>query len=400
MEDLLTQAGRLAETGELEAAIKVLEPMLADEALSPARQGVAYELTGRCELGLLESVQAIEAFAAAEGAYKAAGNEELAEYCRLLQVRKLLDDRHLGEARREVEHASALALEHGWTDVLRLAHELAGNIHLHTKEHRQAVEIIEACLLEPDSRKLGWELLVLKLGMANSYTSLGQHSHSAAILDEVTADPRFRLVPRLELYTLFNQGYNLYLAYDFPAARDCFSQIPLKIRRSGMQRTGLHWLAAMAQYNTGLVDIQLGNYTGASELLMRAWQVGREEGHYQLACACLNSLCVIAVLEDELSQARHYARLCRGMVQQYEDIEAQLTPYFLAIVSLALGDTEQALREWAGKSPLADSPESRIQAGWLRRMLRHIEERGIASPVAVQLADSWLKELERLPRAG
>lgn len=393
-------AVQLADEGKLQEAIGCLSKLLADDlSLDNALRAHSLELLGRCEMGLLRNVQATVCFDEAEQCYELSGLRAEASYCRLMRVRKLLDQRLLREARVLLAPALREALAKGWSDVLSLGLEYLGLLCFHTKELRKAAGLLEESLERGDSRKLSWEPLVLRLSLANCYAALGESENSAGLLDQITGDPRYQQIPRLAAYILMNQGFDAYVRGNIPAARQYFEQVvelsPLELRSP----MGFTWLGGMARYNLGLLAIQEEDYLAARDALHEIVQLASNNGYYQLLSGSLTSLCIIDLMLDQPAAALGHALQCEEYVNQFGDIETRLADYFLALVYLANGQLDNAQLLWLYKPVLEDNSETRLHFSWMQRVLEHLLASGPGSVYslderATELARRWLKEVQ------
>jgi tetratricopeptide (TPR) repeat protein len=393
MHKQLAQALQLADRGSLEEAIAALHQLLADESqLDYVTRAAAFELLGRCELGVLCNVQAMVSFNEAAQCYK---------QCGLMQVRKLLDDRQLREARSRLTPVLREGLAMGWGDVLSLGLEFLGLLCFHTKELRKAAGLLEEALARGDSRKLSWETLVVKLGLANCYHALGNVEGSAKLLAEITDDPRYQQIPRVTAFVLMKQGYDAYLAGDFALARQFFEHVVVIAAPEQRSPKGLAWLCGMASYNLGLLAIEQQDYLAARRVLQDVIYLTRHQGYYQLLCGSLTALCVVELMLDHPLEALQKAQVCQEYVNQFGDIETRLADYFLGLVYLAVNQLDYAQVLWLYKPVLEDNQETQMQYRWMRRILDHLRDSGGGAPFnltaeALALVQRWLDEIKAL----
>jgi tetratricopeptide (TPR) repeat protein len=395
----LTQALELADTGDVETALATLSELFsAQPQLDELARAAAFELQGRCQLGTLRNIQAIVSFTEAAKCYAHCGLQAEAAYCRLLSVRKLLDDRLLREARVQLTPVLRDAIAKGWSDVLSLGLEFLGLLCFHNKELRKATGLLEQALERGDSRKLSWEPMVVQLSLANCYRALGEDAAAARLMSEIKGDERFMRIPRIGAYVLMNQGYEAYLSGDTSLARRYFQQVVEIAAAEMRQPKGLGWLSGMATYNLGLVAIEEQDYKQAQNVLQDVVELTRSHGFYQLLCGSLTSLCIVELLLDQPAAAERHAMMCQEYVNQFGDIETRLADYFLALVHLALGQLDNAQLLWLYKPVLEDNAETRVHYNWMRRVLAHLLESGAQAPYgmtqdALALAARWLAEL-------
>ena len=396
----LTQAVELADQGNVDASLAALSSILTHDAqLDEQLHAEALELQGRCQLGALANIQSMISFEEAAERYANCGRPAEAAYCRLLGVRKLLDDRLLREARNQLTPTLREAIAKGWGDVLSLGLEFLGLLCFHTKELRKASGLLEEALMRGDTRKLSWERMLVKLSLANCCSALGDNAAAARLMAEITGDPRHKRIPRVAAYVLMNQGYDAYLAGDTRLARELFEKV-VQISSAGLRSpNGLGWLSRMANYNLGLIAIEDGDYDHARRMLLDVVQVTSEHGYYQLLCGSLTSLCIVELLLDDLDSAKRHAALCQSYVNQFGDIETRLADYFLALVYLALGQLDYAQLLWLYKPVLEDNSETQLHYSWMRRVLAHLLERGAQPPYCLSseaqaLARRWQAELQ------
>jgi tetratricopeptide (TPR) repeat protein len=400
MRTKLTQALDLADQGDVDGALAILKGLLSENAqVDEQTRAAAFELQGRCQLGVLANIQSTASFEEAARCYEHCERQPEAAYCRLLRVRKLLDDRLLREARNQLTPTLRDAISNHWSDVLSLGLEFLGLLCFHTKELRKASGLLEEALLQGDTRKLSWERLLVKLSLANCYTALGDNPAAAKLMAEITSDPRHQRIPRVAAYVLMNQGYDAYLTGDTRLARQHFQQVVRIASAELRSPNGLAWLSRMASYNLGLIAIEDGEYEQARQMLLEVVQVTSEHGYYQLLCGSLTSLCVVELLLDDLDAAKRHAAMCQTYVNQFGDIETRLADYFLALVHLALGQLDQAQLLWLYKPVLEDNSETQVHYNWMRRVLEHLLECGAQPPFnlghdALALARRWLAALQ------
>ncbi len=396
----LTKARALADQGDVEAALDILGAVLADDSqLDAALRAAAFELQGRCQLGALRNIQAMVSFEEAANSYAHCELQPEAAYCRLLSVRKLLDDRLLREARIQLAPTLREAIAKGWNDVLSLGLEFLGLLCFHTKELRKAAGLMEEALARGDSRKLSWEPLVVKLSLANCQRALGEDAAAAQLMSDIISDERYKRIPRIGAYVLMNQGYDAYISGDTRLARSYFEQVVQIAASETRQPKGLDWLNGMASYNLGQVAIEDGDYLQARAALLDVVSFTSTHGFYQLLSGSLTALCVVELLLDEPQAARRHAALCQEYVNQFGDIETRLADYFLALVYLALSQLDQAQLQWLYKPVLEDNAETQLHYGWMRRVLEHLLARGAQAPYhmepdALALAQRWLIEVQ------
>jgi len=400
MDEQLNQATKLADKGDLDGALAVL-----DQILNPARDipadiaARAYELQGRCELGVLRNVQAMLSFQEAEAHYHQAGLPEAEAYCRLMQVRKLLDDRLLRDARKQLTESLRDALANNWNDVYRLGLEFLGLLCFHTKELRKAAGLLNEALVGGDRRKLGWEPLMIKLSLSNCHLALGDNVTANLLLNEIISEPRYKLIPRISTYALMNLGYDAYLTGQIDLARRRFKEVIDLVNDTKRQPKALAWLRGMASYNLGQLEVEDGNYDEAVIILDDVAKFTGNHGHTQLLTGCLTTLCVAELLLSRPAKAMRHAMACQKHVNTFGDIETRLGDYFLAMVFLAVGQLENAQLLWLYKPVLEQNAETDMQYGWMLRTLQHLLEHGAEKPFAMDaqalaLAERWLKEIE------
>ena len=164
----------------------------------------------------------------------------------------------------------------------------------------------------------------------------------------------------------------------------------------------MRWLHNIANYNLGLVCLQLGNYQQAHDKILATWQVSREQGHIQLSCACLSSLCLTSLMLDETAEALRYCKLCSELSVRHDDFETHILPYYMAVAYLANGELEQASNYWAAKPLLENNSETELQYSWLVGVLDHIISSTSfkLSQAAQNLAWRWRGEVYVLARGG
>jgi tetratricopeptide (TPR) repeat protein len=395
----LVEITGLAEAGAIAAALERLDGMLADAPPGGLRlQAQALELAGRCQQGLIANVPAQEAFAEAARLYAQAGDAESAAYCGLLKVRQLLDERLLPEAREHIAAALSLAGRQGWPDLRALACEFQGLASMHVREHASAVRLLREALAEPDRRKLSWEPLIIRMALGSCSIALGEAERGRVELALVEADSRTRLIPRVGAYMLMNQGYGAWLAGDLASANKSFAAVLELAEQQEHASSGMRWLMNMAAYNLGLSDLQLGDHAQAHEKLLNAWRIAREHGHYQLASACLSSLCITSLMLDAPEEGLRYAKLGNELAKRHEDFETHILPYYSAVVYLANGKLEQARRLWLNKPMLEYNVEAQVQYNFVLRLLNHLDGNPVykLSQPAQNLAWRWRGEVHGL----
>ncbi len=402
MSNLFGEIRKLAEAGDLHAAVQELYAVVVElDAVDTLAQAQAYELLGRCQQGLLANVQAQEAFTEAARLYGMSGDSESAVYCQLQHVRRLLDERLLPAARQDLATAWKKAKRLGWLDVLALVAEFQGLACMHVKEHAAALRLFDEALVQPDSRKLDWERLVIRLARANCLLALGQLDQGRRELQWIHEYAKAKDIPRLGKFVLMNFAYGSWLTGDYAEARQLFEQVVELCEDDAHVNRATRWLAIMAQYNLGLVDIQLENYPQAHELLLSVWEQAREHGHAQLSCASLNSLCMTSLMLHDTGSALRYAKLCFEMVQQHDDIEAFLAPYYLAVAYLADSQLDRAIAVWDAKPEMELNADSRMQFAWIARMLTKLAE--LTPPELTRthgMIQDWLKCMASRQSAG
>ena len=400
LELILARAREAAETGRLESAVGQLQGLIVggNRGTGPLLAR-ALELQGRCELGLLRNVQAMMSFREAELTYESCGLETEGAYCRLMQVRKLLDDKQLRLAQRHLDKAIEDARIFDWQDVHRLGLEFMGLLKLHAREFRRAAELLEEALETPDRRKLGWEPLLVKLSLTNCYFSLENRGRAMELLSHLREDPRFEHIPRLSIYTLMNLGYHSYLMGERGAARGYFDDVLQQVYQRERQPRAFGWLGVMARYNLGQLAIDDGDFKSAVEILQEVVEHTANHGYQQLLAGGLLALSIAELLCDQPSRAMRHALLSQHHVLDLGDIETQLAGYILALVHLAENRLDDARRFWREKPVLENHLETGLHYSWMIKILEHLRDTGAGEPYnlgpeALDLVQAWLVEVE------
>ena len=397
MNVVLQEVRESMQLGELKHSIQRLQDFLGTDSLDVTVQAEAFELLGRCQHGMLANVQAQEAFAEAAHMHGLAGNPEAATYCHLMRVRQLLDERLLPIAHKQLASSREIAAKNGWNDVRALVAEFEGIACQHAKEHQAAVRLLSQAIAQPDTRKLNWERLGLRMTRASCFLALGDVALGREELNQLAIHPLASRVPRLGLFVLMNRGYSDMLVADLASARDRFQTVTDTCQAGQVQTAAIQWLGVMAQYNLGLVDIQLENYDVAHVSMLSVWQMTREHGYSQLACASLNSLSVTSLMLNSVSEAVKYAQLAHQLAQQYDDIDAHLAPYYLALAYVADGRIRDARSMWEQKPDLESNAETRLQFNWLARLVYKLEQAdSSANPETQQLLHELSADLNRI----
>jgi len=405
MEQLYTAALASANAGKVAAAHAELAALLIEIPVTNTELNArVLLLSAICSLAKFDNPRALEQLRNAQSLFAQLGQAEDESYCELLGVRVLIDNGEIGRARYKAQKILELAVSHGWTSCEALARALLGTAYFHLRQHEQARRELEQALALENRYRLDWEPDFLKLTLAGCLGGLGLQEEAQRLYAESNSALEPLAVPRATITRLTNEAYQAMMAQDYVRARDCYVQMVQESTLEGLSEDLGAWYRATARYNLGIVQMELGNFSEAKRQLLRAWDKLHELNREQLACSCLSSLSIIALLENNPEDAVHYARTSKQAVTVFDDIESQVIDYYLAIAYLGAGSPYDASYVWEQKAALEINAETQQLLDWMQRELDHLLAPEYAQSVelsasARELARQWKQELAALAGA-